>query len=41
MLGKAPLPDELGSALGIIDEEEEATNTATDDEEFLGALSEE
>jgi hypothetical protein len=43
LLGKAPLPDELRNAFGIIDdaEEEEVAKTATDDEEFLGALSEE
>ena len=42
LLGKAPLPDELRSAFGIIDdaEQEEVAETKTEDEEFLNALSE-
>ena len=43
LLGKAPLPDELRSAFGIIDDAEgdEVASVETEDEDFLSALSEE
>ena len=36
LLGKAPLPDELRSALGIIDAEEEEVAGIQVDEEYMG-----
>jgi segregation and condensation protein B len=36
LLGKAPLPDELRSALGIIDETDEGGTEFEADEEYMG-----